>query len=46
MTEDLDEQKQVTIEDFKVFKVESLLAMTRSDGFYQMVELMIRKAKE
>ena len=42
----LDEQKQVTIEDFKVFKVESLLTMTRSDGFYQMIELMIRTAKE
>ena len=27
-------------------KIESLLTMTRSDGFYQMVELMIRKAKE
>ena len=42
----LDEQKQVTIEDFKVFKVESLLTMTRSDGFYQMIEMMIRRVKE
>ena len=41
----LDEQKQVTIEDFKVFKVESLLTMTRSDGFYQMIEMMIRMVK-
>ena len=40
----LDEQKQVTIEDFKGFKVENLLTMTRSDGFYQMIELMIKKA--
>ena len=38
------EQKQVTIEDFKGFKVESLLTMTRSDGFYQMIEMMIKKA--
>ena len=41
-----DEQKQVTIEDFKGFRVESLLTMTRSDGFYQMIELMIKKAGE
>ena len=40
----VDEQKQVTIEDFKGFKVENLLTMTRSDGFYQMIELMIKKA--
>ena len=40
-----DEQKQVTIEDFKGFKVENLLTMTRSDGFYQMIELMIKKVK-
>ena len=38
-------QRQVKIEDFREFKIESLLTMTRSDGFYQMVELMIRKAK-
>ena len=38
-------QRQVKIEDFREFKLESLLTMTRSDGFYQMVELMIRKAK-
>ena len=41
-----DEQKQVTIEDFQGFKIESLLTMTRSDGFYQMIELMIKKAGE
>jgi sulfur transfer protein SufE len=42
----LDEQKQATIEDFKGFKVESLLTMTRSDGFYQMIEMMIKKTGE
>ena len=26
-------------------KIESLLTPTHTDGFYQMVELMIRKAK-
>jgi len=41
-----DEQKQVTIEDFKGFKVENLLTMTRSDGFYQMIEMMIKKTGE
>ena len=40
-----DEQKQVTIEDFKGFKVENLLTMTRSDGFYQMIEMMIKKTE-
>jgi len=40
------ERTQVKIEDFREFKIENLLTMTRSDGFYQMVELMIRKAKE
>ena len=40
------ERTQVKIEDFREFKIESLLTMARSDGFYQMVELMIRKAKE
>ena len=37
---------QVKIEDFREFKIESLLTMTRSDGFYQMIELMIKKAGE
>ena len=39
-------QRQVKIEDFREFKIESLLTMTRSDGFYQMIELMIKKAGE
>ena len=41
-----EEQLQVKIEDFREFKIESLLTMTRSDGFYQMIELMIKKAGE
>ena len=41
-----DEQRQVTIDDFREFKIESLLTMTRSNGFYQMIELMIKKAGE
>ena len=41
-----EEQTQVKIEDFREFKIESLLTMTRSDGFYQMIELMIKKAGE
>ena len=42
----IEEQQQVTIDDFREFKIESLLTMTRSDGFYQMIELMIKKAGE
>ena len=41
-----DEQRQLTIDDFREFKIESLLTMTRSNGFYQMIELMIKKAGE
>ena len=41
-----EEQQQVTIDEFREFKIESLLTMTRSDGFYQMIELMIKKAGE
>ena len=41
-----EDQQQVTIDDFREFKIESLLTMTRSDGFYQMIELMIKKAGE
>ena len=40
------ERTQVKIEDFRELKIESLLTMTRSDGFYQMIELMIKKAGE
>ena len=39
-----EEQLQVKIEDFREFKIESLLTMTRSNGFYQMIEMMIKKA--
>ena len=39
-----EEQTQVKIEDFREFKIESLLTMTRSNGFYQMIEMMIKKA--
>ena len=41
-----EDQQQVTIDDFREFKIESLLTMTRSDGFYQMIELMIKKVGE
>ena len=42
----VEAQRQLKIEDFREFKIESLLTMTRSDGFYQMIELMIKKAGE
>ena len=41
-----EKQLQVKIEHFREFKIESLLTMTRSNGFYQMIELMIKKAGE
>ena len=42
----VEAQRQLKIEDFREFKIESLLTMTSSDGFYQMIELMIKKAGE
>ena len=42
----VEAQRQLKIEDFRELKIESFLTMTRSDGFYQMIELMIKKAGE
>ena len=41
----LEEAKKITVEDFKKIKMDELLTMNRKTGFYEMIELMIRKLK-
>jgi len=41
----LEEAKKITVEDFKKIKMDELLTMSRKTGFYEMIEVMIRKLK-
>ncbi len=41
----LEEAKKITLEDFKKIKLDELLTMNRKTGFYEMIEMMIRKLK-
>ena len=41
----LEEAKKITAEDFKKIKMDELLTMNRKTGFYEMVEIMIKKLK-
>ena len=41
----LEEAKKTTLEDFKKIKMDELLTMNRKTGFYEMIEIMIRKLK-
>ena len=41
----LKEAKKITVEDFKKIKMDELLTMNRKTGFYEMIEIMIRKLK-
>ena len=41
----LEEAKKITVEDFKKIKMDELLTMNRKTGFYEMIEMMIRKLK-
>ena len=42
---DLPEAKKVTVDHFKRIKMDELLTMSRKTGFYEMIEIMIRKLK-
>ena len=42
----LKESKTITVEDFKKIKLDELLTMSRKTGFYEMIEIMIRKLKD
>ena len=39
----LEDAKRVTVDDFKKMKLDEMLTMNRQTGFYQMVEMMIKK---
>ena len=39
----LEDAKKVTVDDFKKIKLDEMLTMNRQTGFYQMVEMMIKK---
>ena len=39
------EAKKITVDDFKKIKMDELLTMSRKTGFYEMIEIMIRKLK-
>tara|TARA_B100000700_G_scaffold206244_1_gene226764 strand:+ start:733 stop:1146 length:414 start_codon:yes stop_codon:yes gene_type:complete len=41
----LEEAKKTTLEDFKKIKMDELLTMNRKTGFYEMIEIMIRRLK-
>ena len=41
----LEEAQKITLEDFKKIKLDELLTMNRKTGFYEMIEIMIRKLK-
>ena len=41
----LEEAKKITVDDFKKIKMDELLTMNRKTGFYEMIEIMIRKLK-
>ena len=36
----LDEARQITTEHFRAIKMDELLSMNRTNGFYQMIEMM------
>ena len=41
----IEEAKKITAEHFKKIKMDELLTMSRKTGFYEMIEMMIRKLK-
>ena len=41
----LEEAKKITVEDFKKIKMDELLTMNRKTGFYEMIEMMMKRIK-
>ena len=41
----INEAKKISVEHFKKIKMDELLTMNRKTGFYQMIEMMIRKVQ-
>jgi len=40
---DESERKKITVEHFQKIKLDELLTLNRQTGFYQMIEIMLRK---
>ncbi len=41
-----DEAKTITVDDFKKMKLDEMLTMNRQTGFYQMIEMMLKKIND
>lgn len=41
----LDEAKQITMDHFQKIKMDQLLSMNRKTGFYEMIEMMMKRIK-
>ena len=41
----LEEASQITKDDFKQLEIQSLLSMNRTNGFYQMIDMMQERIK-
>ena len=42
---DISEAKKITVDNFKKIKMDELLTMNRKTGFYEMVEMMMKRIK-
>ncbi len=42
----LKERSQITKDDFRCLQIQNLLSMNRTNGFYQMIEMMQQKIKK
>jgi sulfur transfer protein SufE len=40
---DDEERKKITVEHFQKIKLDELLTLNRQTGFYQMIEIMLKK---
>ena len=41
----VEESKKITVEHFKKIKMDELLTMNRKTGFYEMIEMMMKRIK-
>ena len=41
----INEAKKITIDHFKKIKMDELLTMNRKTGFYEMIEMMMKRIK-
>ena len=42
---DISEAKKITVDNFKKIKMDELLTMSRKTGFYEMIEMMMKRIK-